>query len=118
MNESQKRYTVMQISKYKSEAEYFDKKAEKNRWFIYGCIAVMVLASSIKGMENISTTVDLIAGIIKYCGLSFGLDSFRQMIGNMSKKSGLENMATNLEYQMQNDALADKEENSYKGRGL
>ena len=118
MNGAQKRYTVMQISKYKSEAEHFDKKAEINRWFVYGSIAVLFTASSIEGMEDISTKVELIADIIKFCGIYFGIDSFRRMIGNMAKKSGLENMATNLEYQMKNDALADDEEKSYKGRGL
>ena len=118
MTDSQKRYTVMQISKYRTEAEEFDKKAEKNRWYVYGCIGVMLIASQIQGIDNVSKIFDSILGIIKYSGLYFGLDNFRLMIENISKKTGLENMATNLEYQVENDDLSDREKNNFKGRGL
>ena len=77
---------------------------------------IIILTSHIEGMKDIPDIVGLIAGIVKDLGMTIGLENFRRLIGNMSKKSSLENMVDSLEYQMKIDALADKEENSYKGR--
>ena len=118
MNDLQKEYTINQISKYLSEAEELDNKAHRNTWFIYGSVVLFVVCETIKGNTSLSSTENLIATIMQSAGVSFGIDSLRKMIGNMSKKSGLENMANNLFYQIDYDALDDKNENGNKGRGL
>ena len=115
LNNEQKKYTVLQIEKYKSDAEKFDKKAEKNRWFMYGSIALMTMALIMKGDPNIS---QWISGIGFFTGLSLSIENLKNMVANMTKKVGLENMATNLEYMMQNEEMSAEEDVQYKGRGL
>lgn len=118
MNNSQKRYTVEQISKYKLEAKEFADKADKNRWFVYGAIALFIACEQIRGNVDLNYIEGLIMGITQYTGLAFGVENLKNMIGNMSRKSGLENLAENLDYQLHCDNLEEKEENSNKGRGL
>lgn len=116
MNKAQREYTVLKISDYKDEVEEYDKKAERNRWFMYGCIGAIVLASATLEMENISEVANAIVSIIRFCGISFGLDSLKNMIENISKKAGLENKISDLYYQLNLDKLSDEYIN--RGRGL
>ncbi len=118
MNDLQKKYTVLEISKCKSQAEDFDKKAQTNRWFIYGSIVLFIICSQIKGNVDLNTLEQYIVGITQCAGIVMGIDNLRRMIENMCKKSGLENMATNLEYQLEYDNRANKEENNYKGHRI
>ena len=72
MNETQKRYTVEQITKFNSEANDYEKKSTTNKWFIYGCIMIIILTSHIEGMKDIPDMVGLIAGIVKDLGMTIG----------------------------------------------
>ena len=115
LNSEQKKYTVLQIEKYNNDAEKFDKKATKNKWFMYGSISLMVVALLMKDDPNIS---QWISGTVFYTGLSLSIENLKNMVTNITKKVGLENMSTNLEYMMQNEEMSAEEDVQYKGRGL
>lgn len=115
MTSSQKRYTITQIKKYKEEAETLEKKVTKNKWFIYGCVGAMIVASNMKGLQITPTIVDSIASLIQFSGLAIGLDNLHKMIENITKKVGLENMATNLQSQIENERIEEPKE---QGRAI
>lgn len=108
MNDSQKRYTVMEIQKYKRDVELLEKKATINRWFILGCLTLMFAASEIRDLDNVYNKVDVIADIVRFVSLSNAIGRFKAMIEIISQKTGLKNMAIDLLYQLNNDDLSDK----------
>lgn len=115
MNDGQRRLTVKQIEKYNQEAEKFDSKALTNVAFMIGGCALSVfcfqnVATMPMGIENV-----VLAGL-GGMGSYTTIESLRRMVGNMAKKSGLENMATNLQFQLDRDKLGNDE--SSKGRSL
>lgn len=120
MNESQKRYTVMQISNYKNKAENLDRDVEIDRLFLYGSLIILIAAQQTLDAYGNDLTAFWYTFMIftKYSSIAFGLTRLKDMIGNLSKKAGLENMAVDLEYQMKIADLADKDNNSTKGHRL
>lgn len=114
MTSSQKRYTITQIQKYKDEAESLEKKATKNKWFIYGCVGAMIVASNMKSLQVTPSIVNSIASLIQFCGLAIGLDNLKKMIENISKKVGLENMAKGLQSKIDYEPIEPDKERGRK----
>lgn len=118
MNDEQKRYTIKQIDKYNEKVEKLDQKIKQNSWFIYGSITLIIICAQQLGYSDIPKEVYYILNASQYIGIGLAVGGFRYMIENMFKKAGLENMVTDLEYQLHMDDLADKEEDNDKGHGL
>jgi len=110
MNSEQKRYTIETIKKYKEEVEDVTLTSVKNRAFAFGYIAIVFFASNIVGSIFEPELAQKIELWIRYYAVCFGIDSIIKAIGNMSKKVGLENMISELEYQIEFDELDDKKD--------
>lgn len=100
MNDSQKRYTVLQIDKYKSEVARLDKNL-KYCGFTMVCSMIPLLAFS---DYPLSTFVEW--ALIKFIEIGcvvFEVAALKELISNIAKKAGLEGMIANLEYQLEID---------------
>lgn len=117
MNSEQKKFTIKQIHKYQDQAEDLEQKVKINKLFIYGGIALTVLTFRVIPFESFRSDIfNSCVHIVGTAGMMVAVANLKNMITNISKKSGLENMATDLQYQLDNAELEEKEE--CKGRGL
>lgn len=118
MNREQREYTLLQIKKYNKEAEKYDKKAKKDRWFAYVGLALFVACLGLSEEVRFSQVAYVITNILQYAGLFAGVENLRQMFGNMAIKAGFENMIENSRDELVKDELADKKDSNDKGLKL
>ena len=113
MNEKQKEYSLIKIRKHEFELEQLEKQADKNVWFIYGCIGLAFLAFNFKyAIQDVNDIVSHISGAIGWAGVLGGIDNLKKMIFNLSKKAGVENAIERIDYEMK---MSEFEESNDKG---
>ena len=120
MNESQRRYTVNEINKYRSDVKALDKAANVDKTVMFFCLTLLI-AAQLKlnkiGTDDI-TMGGIVADCIKYCSIIYGIDSLKNMVEHISKKAGLENVLANLDYLMKMDELANDGKDNIKVKKL
>jgi hypothetical protein len=120
MNEKQNRLTVKKIDSYKSQARGLEHDIKREQWWVYGCSAVTILGLGVGyglfGGEGVSEIASMILKGSAWAGLYLGVDHLKNMITNISEKSGLENLAETLQHEIDIANLEDKELN--EGRVL
>lgn len=125
MTYSERRFTVKQIKHYKDQANEFDQKAERNQWFIYGAAALASVCLFVTNKVAGEMPLWMFGGLelTAWSSIAIGIDNVRKMVGNMCRKAGLENKATELQYLVDYGPLTVgpediKDFKDIKGRGL
>ena len=116
MNYNQKRFTVNQVDRYQDQVDSLGKKTKRQEYYLYGCAVLAVLGLGLIDVSEMPRWANILTRVAGWSGISFGISNLKNMISNVAKKAGLENMITDLEYQMNNAELGNQE-NSH-GRGL
>lgn len=105
MNKVQQKYSVLKVKQYKQEIEDLEKKANINKWFIYGSVGLAVisfnLGNELEDLEGVAIyVIDFLNELAGWAGLTCGLYNLKNMFYNISKKAGLENAINRIEYEM------------------